>query len=96
MTAPLTIAIDFDETFTADVHLWRAFVALAQSLGHRVICVSARRNELAHRQELEHALPDGVPVLLSYDCPKRVYAADKGFDVDIWIDDMPESIPNIG
>lgn len=93
MTPALTVAIDFDDTFTSDVDTWREVIVLLQRSGHRVICVSARRNEIGHRQELMRALPDGVKVLLAYDVPKRLYAKSQGVDVDIWIDDAPESIP---
>lgn len=93
MRPSLTVAIDFDDTFTADCETWREVILLMQRSGHRVICVSARRNDLSHRQELTQALPDGVVVLLSYDTPKRLFAKSQGFDVDIWIDDMPEAIP---
>jgi len=88
----LTIAIDFDDTFTADVEMWSRVIAEFQRYGHTVICVSARRNEFGHQQELSRALPDSVTVLLSGNTPKRLYAASRGYDVDIWIDDMPEAI----
>lgn len=88
----LTIAIDFDDTFTADTKLWRSFITLAQGFGHRVICVTARRESFESRRELERALGDGVVVLFAYDCPKRLYAQQHKVDVDIWCDDMPESI----
>lgn len=90
---PLVIAIDFDETFTADCQLWCEFILNAQKRGHKVICVSARRNEFSHRRELTEALPEGVEVLLSYGTPKRMYAEAHGHQVDIWIDDLPEAIP---
>jgi len=90
----LTIAIDFDETFTADTKMWSACIKTMQDAGHRVICVSARRNEFSHMYELQKALPDGVQILLSYGTPKRLYAKAHGIDVDIWIDDCPEAIPS--
>lgn len=90
---PLTIAIDYDDTFTADPPMWRRVIAIWQECGHRVICVSARRNTLDHRRELEAGLPEGVPILLSYDTPKRQYAKQHGYRPDIWVDDMPEAIP---
>jgi hypothetical protein len=89
----LTIAIDFDNTFTADVEAWSAVIRELQRHGHQVICVSARHNDVGHRQELTTALPKGVPVLLSMSEPKRQYATRQGFAVDIWIDDIPEAIP---
>lgn len=87
-----TIAIDFDDTFTADRELWAAFIRHAQCRGHHVVCISARRNTLEHRQHVAEALPPGVRVLLAYDCPKREYALQHGLAVDIWIDDCPEAI----
>jgi hypothetical protein len=93
MVGLLTIAIDFDDTFTADAEAWTAVIQTLRSFGHRVVCVSARRNTFEHRAELVNALPSGVTVLLSYDTPKRLYAKEQGVEVDIWIDDMPEAIP---
>ncbi len=93
MRQQLTIAIDFDDTFTADVEAWTAAIKELQRHGHQVICVSARRNVIEHRQELSRSLPENVKVLLSYDMPKRAYAKKEGFTVDIWIDDKPEAIP---
>jgi len=88
----LTIAIDYDDTFTADPDLWRNFIGMAQLRGHRVVCVSARRDTFDNRQEIRDAMPDDVPVLLSYDRPKRDFVEAEGVQVDIWIDDMPEAI----
>jgi len=93
MPEQLTIAIDFDNTYTADVKMWKSVIEVMQSAGHRVICVSARRNEFSHRRELTESLPDGVDVLLSYGTPKRMFAESHGYQVDIWIDDTPEAIP---
>lgn len=92
MRPQLTIAIDFDDTFTADVEFWTKMIELAQRYGHQVICVSARHDDDYHRQQLTDSLPDGVPVLLSELHPKYDYAKDHGYSVDIWIDDVPEAI----
>lgn len=94
MAGQLTIAIDFDDTFTADPTAWNRVIVTLQECGHRVVCVSARRNEFSHREQLRESLPDGVEILLSYDTPKRMFARANGVEVDIWIDDMPEAIPN--
>lgn len=94
MRPAFTVAIDFDETFTADVEAWTEVIQSLQKYGHRVVCISARRNELSHQQELRKALPAGVDILLSYGTPKRLYAKSQGVLPDIWIDDMPEAIPS--
>ena len=92
MTAQLTIGLDFDDTFTADPDFWTKFIELAISFGHTVICISGRRETFDNRRELESALPDGIKVLLSYDQPKADHAREKGYIVDIWIDDKPGMI----
>lgn len=89
----MIIALDFDETFTADPALWATFIASAHQRGHTVICVTARRGKfLEDRLEVCSALPDGVATYFAYDTPKRTFMAQQGIEVDIWIDDTPEGI----
>jgi hypothetical protein len=89
----LVIAIDYDDTFTADVDMWGYVIKIFQNSGHRVICVSARQENYGNRHELETALPDRVDVFLSYGDPKSLFVESRGINVDIWIDDFPASIP---
>lgn len=92
MRDPLTIAIDYDDTFTADTNAWTSVIKMLQSYGHFVICVSARLDSFNQRQELESALPAGVKVFLSYCTQKKEFVEKLGMRVDIWIDDCPEAI----
>lgn len=92
MVEALTIAIDFDDTFTADVELWTAFIAMAQGRGHRVVCVSAREERIENRRELTAALPFSVDIFLSNETPKKQFVEALGVYPDIWIDDIPEGI----
>jgi len=88
----LTIAIDYDDTFTSDPATWAA-VCHMLTYWHEVICVSSRRNCVEHREELRKHLPACVKsIVLSFDAPKREAARKAGFHVDIWIDDRPEAI----
>lgn len=90
---PSVIALDFDETFTADPLLWSLFAQVATWRGHTVICVTARRGKFfEERQEVVEALPKCVAAYFAYDTPKRTYMAQLGVEVDIWIDDTPEGI----
>ena len=85
----MIISIDYDDTYTNDPDLWDRFIAVAESKGHIVICVTARRDTFENRREMT------IPVetiLFAYDCPKRQYAEYKGYHVDVWIDDKPEAI----
>lgn len=88
----LTIAVDFDETFTADVDLWTSFILIAQSKGHKVVCITARKESFDSRRELETALPKNVDIYFAYDMAKLNYAEKYGIEVDIWIDDSPYMI----
>lgn len=90
--SPKTIAIDFDETFTADPDLWSAFIRHAQNRGHKVVCITWRRKSFEMMRELEGALPKGVAVHSAYGMPKKIYATENRLDIDIWIDDCPEAI----
>lgn len=98
---PLTIAIDYDGTFTADRELWMRFIGFARMLEHRVIVVSSRTNSTENHIEIQDALGQhaiGVPVVLTGGRSKR--EAVKALPptlrswtkIDIWIDDLPESI----
>lgn len=100
----LTIAIDFDKTFTADPVMWRRFVVLALGSGHRVVMVTGRADRVMHSDPSRHwgnevraALAEQrltvvLPVLFAGDMPKRLAAEQAGYQVDIWIDDDPENI----
>ena len=88
----MLIAIDFDDTLTADAKLWRVFICAAKTIGHRVICVTARRDTESNRdivmawmRENEIELSTVYTNLGS----KVDHMARIGVKVDIWIDDDP-------
>jgi hypothetical protein len=89
---PLTIAMDFDDTFTADPHLWTSFIDTAKQRGHRVICVTARHRTDESRQEIKAALPEGVPVYFTEMGSKLDYMANQGVRVSVWCDDSPRTL----
>ena len=89
---PQVFCLGFDNTFTGDVELWSIWVELAQERGHRVVCITGRKESFGSRRELEDALPSGVDVFFAYDQPKMDHADDKGLLIDVWIDDWPSLI----
>lgn len=88
----MLIAIDFDETLTADSQLWSRFIASAKSLGHRCICITARRRTEDNVDSIRQWMTThgvDLPVYYTGLASKVEYARKAGLKVDIWIDDDP-------
>lgn len=85
------IALDFDDTFTADPSLWIDFITSAKARGHDVACVSYRY-ETAKQEILDALSHIGIAIFCNGGVAKRSYMSSIGIEPDIWIDDMPELI----
>lgn len=91
----LTIAIDYDETFTADPLLFSEFIQMAKSNGHRCYLVTARRPTHENYEQIDAALDHWkcqMPVVFSSLGSKIEKMKSMGLSVDIWIDDEPEKL----
>jgi hypothetical protein len=88
------IALDYDETYSADPRLWDAFLGHAAFLGHRVWIVTLRSELLDQANfNLSHGARKCIEGILWCDGrPKRSVAKERGLVFDIWIDDRPETI----
>jgi len=84
----ITVAIDYDETFTTCRKTWTAVIELLRQSGANVICISARFPNCP--------IPD-FPGQVYYACGqlKGEYAEDNGIKVDVWIDDWPSCIGEV-
>lgn len=88
----MIIALDYDETYTADPELWDHFINQATVLGHSVICVTCRRDTEENRLEVK------IPSIPKHNhyftdlSSKRWYMEKREIHVDIWIDDLPETV----
>ena len=88
----MLIAIDFDDTLTADAALWRAFIATSIVLGHRVVCVTARRDTDDNNETIDSWMQSHGINLRTYFtglASKVDHMKKLGLPVDIWIDDDP-------
>lgn len=85
----MNIALDFDDTYTADRELWDRFIADAKERGHTVWIVTARRNT-----EENAAIVDvpSCPVVFTALASKTWTMEQRGVTIDIWIDDDPETL----
>jgi hypothetical protein len=87
------IAIDFDDTLTADSQLWLKFIESANALGHRCICITARRQTEENIETIDDwMIMHGVslPVYFTGLASKVEHAKKIGLKVNIWIDDDPK------
>ena len=88
----MLIAIDFDDTLTADAALWSQFIFEAKHLGHQVVCVTARRDTDDNNETISSWMQShGIDLRVYYSAlgSKIDYMQKRGLKVDIWIDDDP-------
>lgn len=89
------IALDFDDTITKCPDMMSVWTKIAQFRGHRVICVTCRTGHEDNIEMVESYLKQSgmeIPVYFTSLAPKRDYMERQGVKVDIWVDDLPESI----
>lgn len=53
----MVFCLDYDDTFTGDPELWTAWAKLAQERGHKIVCITGRRELFESRKEITEALP---------------------------------------
>lgn len=96
----MKIAIDYDDTFTAAPEFWQEFITKAESCGHHCYIVTCRPDNQENRDDIigdcdgvshNTGLPKHRHYFTSL-APKRWYMEGRGIQIDIWIDDMPESV----
>lgn len=97
----MNIAIDFDDTITADGKCFVNIIKEFQKAGHTIYIVSSRRNTMDNYRYIEHFLLkhlsendsiSEVGILLCYDEPKQMFVRRNKIDISIWIDNDPNSI----
>jgi hypothetical protein len=91
----MTIAIDFDDTFTRDPDLWSRFVVMCQNRGYKPIMVTMRFPTQHGGMEDAIELFGAVNVYFTGHHLKKPFMELHNIHVDVWIDDTPESIPNL-
>jgi hypothetical protein len=88
----MKIALDYDNTYTADPKLWNEFVKGAVKSKHAIRIVTYRSVTSDNENLIEAAKKLGVRIMFTAGVAKRKHCTDKGWEPDIWIDDKPESI----
>lgn len=88
----LICAIDFDGTYTADPELFKAFVGLLKARGHIPIMVTGRPAEYGMDEAPKALVGDLMPIIFAGGEWKIDAAKAAGYEVDIWVDDLPQFI----
>ena len=88
MSEQVTIAIDYDGTFTKIPRLLTQFIKSAQESGHRVICVTLR-HESEGDEIRRSTLGRMCRIIFTNRRAKEPVLKELGITPDIWIDDQP-------
>lgn len=87
------IAIDYDDTFTANPPFWRAVIALAHASGVTPIIVSCRDRTEEDIRDIAAATGLGRGrIYLTSRVAKKFYMEMLGIQVAWWCDDNPAAI----
>lgn len=86
----MLIALDYDDTYTADPELWLQFVRDAQRRGHTVLCATMRYKH--EGVDMDPRLLELVEVQFTDRRAKLPTLASRSIRPDIWIDDHPSYI----
>lgn len=91
MNKPI-VAFDLDGTWTTNPSAWLAVFEFLQSQGFQCIIVTGA----THPQDKLYRLgvPKNAPMIVSGSVLKEEAARRAGYQVAIWIDDMPGMIQN--
>lgn len=89
----MKIALDYDNTYSADPVFWFAVIRLARRLGHDIRIVTARDERFDRTAPLVEA-ESILPVIYTRGIAKKWFCEHfgDGFVPDVWIDDKPESV----
>ena len=89
----MTVAIDYDRTWTLDPDGWALIAGILLGRGHTVVMATARFDTPCNQDELRQYVPHAIP---AHFCGglglKREVLRSRGVHVDVWVDDDPFSI----
>ncbi len=84
------VAIDYDDTLSLNLPLWRELIEVFHSYGYEVYIITYRHSTQFSDMDLQ--IPHVKDYVFTGAIAKRKYCIDCGIHIDIWIDDSPETI----
>src|SRR5690606_10590250 len=98
----MRIALDYDDTYTKDPDAWDGVIDALTMAGHEVMIVTFRDESIPIEKVPcipvfsgdEYDSTTWVPLHVFYTGyrAKRNYMRDQGIEIDVWIDDSPDTI----
>ena len=81
----MKVAMDYDNTFTANPVAWTKVIEVLRAHGTELFCITSR---------FPNVPINDMPMPVYYTCgqQKWEFAQERGLAVDIWIDDIPSCI----
>lgn len=94
----MIIAIDFDQTYTADRDTWDKVLDIFTEAGHTVYCVTCRESwDTGGKERGIARIKKRVAKVFFTDGQAKIeYMEKEGYHVDIWIDDCPATVTGGG
>lgn len=88
---PMVVAIDYDMTISRAPNEWARILMMMQTMNWDLYIVTGRLK--TYNPEELYWLKDVVKEVHFTECASKMrYMREQGIEVDIWIDDCPESI----
>lgn len=92
----MNIAIDLDQTYTADPDMWDSVIECMRSAGHDVFMVTCRPSwDIAGMEQAKEIFSD-EEIFFTDNRAKIEYMETIPFHIDIWIDDTPATVTGGG
>ena len=88
----MIVAIDYDNTYSADPETFDKLIKVLQDAEHIVICVTGRSDDGIMGEPVKQSIGRLVPIVFAGDEWKAYAAKRRGYDVNVWFDDMPQMI----
>ena len=91
LSRPKTIAFDFDQTISDHPHLFTSVMEVFEHFNWHVIVVTYRKSHVAP-EDLDFLKEKCYKVYFTGHKGKAEFMREEGIEVDIWVDDEPETI----
>lgn len=85
-----TLGIDYDDVISGNVKAWSEIIKLFYQFGATIYIVTYR--DSSQFDDMDLKIPFVKDYIFTSANAKKKYCKDSGIDIDIWIDDCPESI----